>query len=159
MTELKWNCCWNWNRRAHVALYYCFEMNECPKLPPPEICRSNKNNCNNNHRVNCSTLQDDDGNKGLGMTLFTSADCFKKRRESRASLSASVSAERKGKREGREGWNIKGIGHYRGMKGDKDSFSSAGRRRCAERAPIAYWPGLKSILEAIVCNSDVKAAR
>lgn len=65
---------------------------------------SNKNNCSNNHRVNCSTLQDGGGNKGLRMTLFTSADCFKKRRESRASPSV-VSGERKGKKErrGREG--------------------------------------------------------
>jgi len=63
---------------------------------------SNKNNCpcSNNQHVNCSSLQDDGGNKGLGMTLFTSADCFKKRRESRASLSV-VSGERE-KRRGEE---------------------------------------------------------
>lgn len=60
---------------------------------------SNKNNCpcSNNQHVNCSSLQDGGGNKRLGMTLFTSADCFKKRRESRALLSA-VSGE-KGTRE------------------------------------------------------------
>lgn len=38
--------------------------------------------------------------------------------------------------------------------------SSAGLEDAArERARLLYWPGLKSILEAIVCNSDEKAAR
>jgi hypothetical protein len=46
---------------------------------------SNKNNCpcSSNQHVNCDPLQDGGGNKGLGMTLFTSADCFKNRREAK----------------------------------------------------------------------------
>lgn len=66
---------------------------------------SNKNNCpcSNNQHVNCSSLQDGGGNKGLGMTLFTSADCFKKRRESRASLSAVSGGQEKGRKRKRAG--------------------------------------------------------
>lgn len=131
---------------------------------------SDKNNCpcSNNQRVNCSALQDGGENKGLGMTLFTSADCFKKRRESGASPVA-VSRERENERDGLRG-------RKRRRKGEKDEvqresnssegrkrvstpYISAGRRRCRDVARLHYWPGLKSILEAIVCNTDEKAAR
>jgi len=41
------------------------------------------------------------------------------------------------------------------MKEAEDSFQPGWKTR----ARLLYWPGLKSILGAIVCNSDEKAAR
>lgn len=137
---------------------------------------SNENNCpcSNNQRVNCGSLQDGGGNKGLGMTLFTSADCFKKRRESRASLPA-VSGERENERNGRREKQAVKRGGERGMEHkegrtrarDKEGKGERGRELfhlswktpLQERARLHYWSGLKSILEAIVCNSNEKAAR
>lgn len=101
-TDLEWN--------KHLLLKSEWRCNEhCGLYPLPQdewmsktvaagntSDASNKNNCpcSNNQHVNCSSLQDGGGNKRLGMTLFTSADCFKKRRESRALLSA-VSEKRR----------------------------------------------------------------
>lgn len=142
---------------------------------------SNKNNCpcSNNQHVNCSSLQDGGGNKRLGMTLFTSADCFKKRRESRASLSA-VSGEKKGtrermseRREERRGRMRRKMERNRrrerrrglnsGEKNERERgwelLQPGWKTPLRERARLLYWSGLKSILETIVCNSDEKAAR
>lgn len=76
------------------------------------------------------------------MTLFTSADCFKKRRESRASLPA-VSGERENERDERreknatreregEGWSTKRVELERVDEGgcEKAPQSEPGRRRC-----------------------------
>lgn len=135
---------------------------------------SNKNNCpcSNNQHVNCSSLQDGGGNKGLEMTLFTSADCFKKRRESSIAIGGlGRTKEGKEKRERERGEEDEekemegeraqkrvefwGEGWKRGWK----LLQSGWKTPLRERARLLYWPGLKSILEAIVCNSDKKAAR
>lgn len=134
---------------------------------------SNKNNCpcSNNQCVNYSSLQDGGGNKGLGMTLFTSADCFKKRRESRASLPA-VSGERENERDetreksARRGERKRRMEHKEGRTraegwgvGERVFLHLSSKTPLQKRARLHYWSGLKSILEAIVCNSNEKAAR